>query len=129
MYWLDGFTLDDNLITSSLATIDSNDEQSDNNRRKSGASASSSTSMGVFRSTHRRDYSNNSNTNRLTNTTKANTVESSIEYVCQFQSSYLLCGNNDSFDNSNSLRLCGSVCVFFDPFHQFSMPIDEQKRS
>ncbi|XP_037893463.1 uncharacterized protein LOC119639858 isoform X2 [Glossina fuscipes] len=71
MYWLDGFTLDDNLITSSLATIDSNDEQSDNNRRKSGASASSSTSMGVFRSTHRRDYSNNSNTNRLTNTTKA----------------------------------------------------------
>uniref|UniRef100_A0A1B0C7G9 Uncharacterized protein n=1 Tax=Glossina palpalis gambiensis TaxID=67801 RepID=A0A1B0C7G9_9MUSC len=80
MYWLDGFTLDDNLITSSLATIDSNDEQSDNNRRKSGASASSSTSMGVFRSTHRRDYSNNSNTNRLTNTTKASAKTALFHY-------------------------------------------------
>ncbi|KAL9889150.1 uncharacterized protein ACN427_008541 isoform 1-T2 [Glossina fuscipes fuscipes] len=128
MYWLDGFTLDDNLITSSLATIDSNDEQSDNNRRKSGASASSSTSMGVFRSTHRRDYSNNSNTNRLTNTTKTNTVQSSIEYACKFEAFYLLWFiKNDSFDERNGLRLCCNVGVFFDPFHQFSMPTCKQK--
>ncbi|KNC33029.1 hypothetical protein FF38_02872 [Lucilia cuprina] len=49
MYWLDGFTFDDNLINNSFLSADSNGELSDNNHRLSKASSSNN-----FRSSNRK---------------------------------------------------------------------------
>uniref|UniRef100_A0A1I8P4Q3 Uncharacterized protein n=1 Tax=Stomoxys calcitrans TaxID=35570 RepID=A0A1I8P4Q3_STOCA len=50
MYWMDGFTFDDNLINSSFLSGDSNGELSDNNHRLSRTASTSSSTRNRFRS-------------------------------------------------------------------------------
>ena len=55
MYWLDGFTFDENLMNNSFLSADSNGELSDNNHRISKASTSSSGHINSsFRSSNRK---------------------------------------------------------------------------
>ncbi|XP_037808375.1 uncharacterized protein LOC119601490 isoform X5 [Lucilia sericata] len=54
MYWLDGFTFDDNLINNSFLSTDSNGELSDNNHRLSKASSSFGNANTHFRSSNRK---------------------------------------------------------------------------
>ena len=67
MYWLDGFTFEDNLINNSFLSAESNGELSDNNHRLSKASSSSGNANSNFRTSNRKAQ----NLRGLAATTKA----------------------------------------------------------
>ncbi|XP_075145836.1 uncharacterized protein LOC142220534 isoform X4 [Haematobia irritans] len=71
MYWMDGFTFDDNLISSSFLSGDSNGELSDNNRRVSRTASTSSGIRNRFRSSSSSSNRKVQNLRGLTSTSKA----------------------------------------------------------